>query len=123
MPTSKDSKKRAPVSRRTLPNLPWDFRRDPPQRQVFVMGIANKRTERVNGEPWPVVYKIVRWYRLSLLRFTTQAKQNARVKAFIAERSADVIEEGLRSVHTLCVIDVRSPGHRETVRTTPIRRP
>ena len=61
---------RPPISRRTIPNLPWSF--EPNKSDVcFVLGVANQSwpiRDKTLPKDWPVAYKTVRWNRLSILR-------------------------------------------------------
>ena len=49
-----------------IPALPYELGGERPH-QIFVLGVtkAKKHKKIVNGKPWPVTRKIVRWHRLA----------------------------------------------------------
>ncbi len=105
-------KERPEISLNSIPNLPASFL---PGKYdaVFILGIANKTFPDKKIKNWPVAYKIVRWFRYSMLdgyrkTFTLDPENYPQVKQYVEESVSYIKKEKfknrLRSVHTIMIV-------------------
>lgn len=99
----------APVNRTTLPAYPHDHGHQ--GNEHFVMGIAPIAQENVNGKPWPVSYKIVRWHSLSAKDSTPQEKIDGWKRRSIDSIKGELAKGKLKSVsHIVTARNTEEPA-------------
>jgi hypothetical protein len=100
-------KTRPTISRRTIPNFPWNF--EPRKESVcFVLGLANlswPRKEKDLPKDWPIAYKTVRWHRMDILKenreeFQLDGKNYVYLKDLTGKKHSiqDFIDKSIASI-------------------------
>lgn len=98
---------RPAISRRTIPNLPWNF--EPRKDSIcFILGLANQSWPRKDApKDWPVAYKTVRWHRLDILKenreeFKNDGKNYVYLKDSTGKKHSiqDFIDRSIASIKT-----------------------